>query len=97
MVVVVVSARCKLVEAQLEPWLLGRWVVTVEKEEDVELVHSDGFGTLFSTSLSVISVLLGLVVETVVFTLNNELFGADEVVVDSLSDILSPSLSVSHQ
>ena len=39
MVVVVVSARCKLVEAQPEPWLLGRWVVTVEKEEDVELKH----------------------------------------------------------
>lgn len=39
MVVVVVSAKCKLVEAQLEPWLLGRWVVTVEKEEDVELKH----------------------------------------------------------
>ena len=39
------------------------------------LVHSDGFGTLFPTSLSVISVLLGLVVETVVFTLNNEPIG----------------------
>ena len=36
-VVVVVRARCKLVEALVEPWLLGRWVVTVEKEEDVEL------------------------------------------------------------
>lgn len=63
----------------------------------MELVHSEGFGVLFSVSLSFVSVPLGLVVETVVLTLNNELFGADEIAVDSVSDILSPSLSVSHQ
>ena len=41
-------------------------------QQITNLVHSDGFGGLFSTSLSDVSVLLGLVVETVVFTLNNE-------------------------